>query len=302
MAFIRVYDPNSVFYTCSSTDTKTVADIERGTHLIETDTGTEWIFDGAVWKRTRSAAIDNSTYARTTIDYSHHEVHSGSHYFTQGFTTLALAGVLRVQLITPNSDKWIHFLYEIKSSFALTSTFDEGATGGMAGGLRPTIHANNRAKCYSGIHTGAANQATVMTDANANRGLGFTVGALVGYTIYTSTDMSSAIITDNDATTVTVAALVGGTENDWDVDDKYEINNSKVILTSGVAAATTYDQRIENDSWGTDDKKLIIGGGGARGDELVLRPNTTYLRTFTTVLADNIVQFRAVWYEHQDKS
>jgi hypothetical protein len=246
--------------------------------------------------------IDASTNSLQTIDYSHHEVHSGSHYYVQGFRTLGLAEVFRMKLDTHDSAKEIHFLYEVKSLLAITTTFDEGCVGGMAGGLRPVIHANNRETgCYSGIHTGADAQATVMTDANANRGNDFTVDALIGATIYNTTDSSSAIITDNDGTTVTVDALVGGTDNDWDTNDKYEINNSKTILTSGVDVATTYDQRIESDSWGSDERKLQVGGGGARGDELVLRPGTTYMRTFTTVLADNLLQFRAVWYEHTPK-
>ena len=248
---------------------------------------------------TDEVRIDAATNSLQVIDYAHHEVHSGSHYYIQGFTTLASAAVLRVKLVTPSGSNWIHFLYEIKSTLAMTTTFDEGATGGMTGGLRVPIHANNRnIGCYSGIHTGGNDEATVMTDSTAS----FVVDALIGSTIYNTTDSSSAIITDNDGTSVTVAALLGGTGNDWDTNDKYEINNSKVILTSGVAAATTYDQRLESDSWGLTDKKLIIGGEGARGDELILRGNTTYLRTFTSGADNNLIQFRAVWYEHTDKN
>jgi hypothetical protein len=268
----------------------------RGTRRVQ---GRMYGFNGTSWRRTR---IDSSTDTTQTIDYAHHEVHSGSHYYVQGFKVLGLAEVFRVKLDTHDSTKEVHFLYEITSSLALTTTFDEGCVGGMAGGLRPTIHASNRNKeCYSGIHTGGNGEATVMTDANANSGDDFTVDALIGATIYNTTDSSSAIITDNDANTVTVAALVGGTDNDWDTSDKYEINNSKTILTSGVAVATTYDQRLESESWGVTEKKLLIGGGGARGDELVLRGGTTHIRTFTTVLADNLLQFRAAWYEHTPK-
>jgi hypothetical protein len=245
--------------------------------------------------------IDASTNSLQVIDYSHHEVHAGSHYYTQGFTTLGndpgVDDILRVKLVTPNTAKWIHFLYAIESTKAMNTTFDEMATGGMTGGLRATIHANNRAKSYTGIHTGADDQATVMTDSTA----AYTPDALIDSTIYNTTDGSSGVITDNDATTITVAALVGGTGNEWDTNDKYEVNNAGVIITSGVTAATGYDQRIENDSWGADEKKLLIGGGGPRGDELVLRPNTTYLRTLTSTAATNLIKFRAVWYEHTDK-
>ena len=58
----------------------------------------------------------------------------------------------------------------------------------------------------------SGDHATVMTDSGAS----FVVDALIGCTIYNYTDGSSGIITDNDASTVTVAALTGGADNSWD--------------------------------------------------------------------------------------
>ena len=115
--------------------------------------------------------------------------------------------------------------------------------------------------------------------------------------VFNSTDGSSAIITDNDATTVT-ATLTGGTDNDWDIGDTYEINTTALVITSGVAVATSYTQRIDNDKWGANGFKETIGGGSSRDDELLLKRNTTYLRSFTSSAAANIVQFKASWYEH----
>ncbi len=71
----------------------------------------------------------------------------------------------------------------------------------------------------TGTHTAAGNNATVMTDSGA----AFTVDALIGQTIVNTTDGSAGVITDNDATTVTVAALTNGTDNDWDTSDAYTI-------------------------------------------------------------------------------
>jgi len=241
--------------------------------------------------------IDASTNSLQTVDYAHHEIHGGSHYYVQGFTSLDDTDVLRIKLETPGTTKWSHFVFTIKSTGIMTSFLDEGATGGMTGGLRVPIHANNRAKSYAGMHTPVGTSSTIMTDSTA----AFVTDALIGWTIYNTTDGSSAIITDNTTTTITVAALLGGTAGNWETDDKYEINNSKLILTSGVIAATTYDQRIESDSWGAEGFKTDIGGGSGREAELILRPNTTYLRTFTSGVDDNLVQFRATWYEHTDK-
>jgi len=72
---------------------------------------------------------------------------------------------------------------------------------------------------FTGTHTGAGNNATVMTDSTAT----FTEDSLIGLTIRNTTDASEGIIIDNDETTVTVASLVGGTDNDWDASDAYVI-------------------------------------------------------------------------------
>lgn len=76
-------------------------------------------------------------------------------------------------------------------------------------------------RLYTGTHTAAGNNATVMTDSAAS----FTPDALIGATIYNVTDGSKGVITDNDETTVTVGALEGGTDNDWDTSDSYRISS-----------------------------------------------------------------------------
>ena len=279
---------------CLSTDTKPTTGVNIGDEIFETNTGATWRYDGALWKKVTSAAIDKTTYARTTIDYSHHEVHSGSKYYMEGYAELGVAGTLFVKLVTPNSGKWGHFLWEIGSNGILTATLDEDATGGMAGGLVQTIHANNRnVGCWTGSHTGAANQATVMVDSAAT----FTPDALIGYQIFNSTDLSSGIITANEAGTVTVAALAGGTDNDWDAGDTYEINNSQMVITSGCTVATSYTQRISNIKFGSK----ASGGSHTRADEIILKQNTVYLRSFTSATASAIIPFRAIWYEHLDR-
>ena len=37
-------------------------------------------------------------------------------------------------------------------------------------------------------------------------------------------------------------------------------------------------------------------------DEIILKQNTTYLRSFTSGAASNIVNFKASFYEHTDKN
>ena len=236
---------------------------------------------------------DASTHTLQTIDYPHHEIHAGSHFYIEGYTTLGVAGTLAVKLETADLPSWGHFVWEINSSGILTTTLDEDATGGMAGGSRPTIHANNRNMyCWTGMHTGGANAATLTDSTKA-----WADDELVGLQVFNSSDGSSGVITANDATTVT-ASLAGGTDNDWDLDDTYEINKSRMTITSGVSSNTGYTQRVSNTSFGSKS----AGGGISRVDELILKQNTIYCRVFTSAVASNVVGFKANWYEHENKS
>ena len=170
--------------------------------------------------------VDTVTRALTTIDYSHHEIHAGSHYYIQGFVELASSGTFYVKLVTPNTTKWSHFIFDIKSTGITTATLDEDASGGMTGG-------------------------TVVTAINNNRN---------------------------------------------------SSNLSSLVFTSGVTVATAYVTRLEDDKWGTSGFKETIGGGSSRDDELILKQNTIYLRCFTSQADNNIIQFKASWYEHTSKT
>ena len=232
---------------------------------------------------------DASTHALESIEYAHHVLHDGNHYFLEGHTSLGIAGTLYVKLVTPNTARWGHLFWQMNSSGILTTTLDEDATGGMAGGLREVIHANNRnVNCWTGLHTGGNNVAILVDATKA-----WVPGSLVGYQVFNCTDGSSAFITANDATTVT-AALAGGTDSDWDTGDAYEINRSGIVATLGVTACTGYTQRVSSRSFGSKQ----AGGAISREDEIVLKQNAVYCRSFTSGTASNIIGFKANWYEH----
>jgi hypothetical protein len=86
----------------------------------------------------------------------------------------------------------------------------------------------------SGVHDGGDGQAA-MTDASAT----FIIDDLIGSTIFNTTDGSSGLITDNTATVVT-ATLAGGTDNDWDDDDVFEINSTGLITDVLAAGGATH--------------------------------------------------------------
>jgi len=169
--------------------------------------------------------VDSTTGAILTVDYAHHEIHGGSHYYLSGYVLLQLGDIFRTKVVTPDSAKWSHFIYKINSTGICSTTFDEDASGGMTGGAAAVPMNNNR------------NSANV----------------------------------------------------------------SGMVFTGGVTAATAYITRLEDDMWGANGFKESIGGGSSRDDELILKQNTTYLRTTTSGSDDNIVQFKAAWYEHTNK-
>lgn len=171
--------------------------------------------------RGRTVKKDSLTTAQATIDYAHYEVHKGNHFYIQGYLTLDEGSAHYVKMTTPNTRKWMHFLFNIKSTGICTTTFDEDATGGMTGGTTIVVLNNDR---------------------------------------------NSSI-------------------------------TSGVTLVGGVSNSTGHITRIEDDKWGTDGFKETIGGGGSRVDELILKQNTVYFRTFLSGAADNIVQYKAYWYE-----
>jgi len=72
----------------------------------------------------------------------------------------------------------------------------------------------------TGSHTGGTSS-TVLTDS----GKSWTPSAFVGWTVYNLTDGSLGTITANTATTVTVSALSGGSDNQWESGDSYKVTS-----------------------------------------------------------------------------
>ena len=102
--------------------------------------------------------------------------------------------------------------------------------------IRPTfIMVDNTG--IRGTHT-AVLHATIMTDAAA----AFVVNQLVGLTILNVTDGSSGIITANTVNTVTVAALAGGTTNQWNTNDIYSVVSHPYDVSTGVPLPYTVPQ------------------------------------------------------------
>ena len=85
---------------------------------------------------------DAATDAINIIDYAHHEIHSGSHYFVRGYTDMSDGDSIAFSLTTPNTTKWTHISFNINHSGVLIVKMFETAT--VTGGDTIAPYNNNR--------------------------------------------------------------------------------------------------------------------------------------------------------------
>lgn len=89
---------------------------------------------------------DSTTDAQVTIDYAHHEIHSGSHYFISGYAALNNAGTKIFSVTTPNTTKWAHMLFYVQALSTLTIEVYEGATVSAGNLVTPLNNDRNSSK------------------------------------------------------------------------------------------------------------------------------------------------------------
>lgn len=86
--------------------------------------------------------IDAVTHTLQTIDYPHHEIHQGTHYFYTDCITLASAGTQDYLLTTPNTTAWSHLSFSFDGSAITALDVYEGTD--KTGTTAQTIVNNNR--------------------------------------------------------------------------------------------------------------------------------------------------------------
>lgn len=91
--------------------------------------------------------IDDSTASIQTIDYEHHEIHSGDHYFVRSYADLAINHVLQFTWQMPNTTKWIHWRWQIDTeSETLWQVYEGGSiTNALANTITPLNNNRNSA-------------------------------------------------------------------------------------------------------------------------------------------------------------
>lgn len=95
----------------------------------------------------RPFAMDRATYSFQTVDYAHHEIHSGSHFFVVGYQTLTINQVLDFTWVMPNTTKWTHWIWDLYTESQTNWLIYEGAaiTNALANAVTPLNSDRNNA-------------------------------------------------------------------------------------------------------------------------------------------------------------
>ena len=87
--------------------------------------------------------VDSTTNSLKTLDYSHAELHSGNHYNSRQYFTLAKNATRDLLIITPDTTRWAHALFELYTTAApVTITIYEDTITSADGTLAPTVNRN----------------------------------------------------------------------------------------------------------------------------------------------------------------
>jgi hypothetical protein len=82
-----------------------------------------------------SAEVDNMTKTLQTINYEHHEIHSGSHFFICDYDdSMAINDTIQFVVTTPDTETWLHMTLDFASTLGASLEIYEGASSVVGGG------------------------------------------------------------------------------------------------------------------------------------------------------------------------
>lgn len=126
------------------------------------------IFGDTGASTTRELRLDKATRTLQTIEYEHHEIHAGSHFFVVGYQDLSINQVLDFTWLMPNTTKWTHWVWQIETeSETLWSVYETAvATNALANAVTP-LNSDRNSATTSGTTMKYEIQAN-LTAANAD--------------------------------------------------------------------------------------------------------------------------------------
>ncbi len=250
---LRFYKDDDRVYETAVTITSTTEDnpVEVLTAVVHGYTTGEWVLIEGVGTAT---SLNNKIYKITVIDNDEFSLQDteGNNIDGTGIGVGAGGTVKRVyQIVSPYTSAQAYQVHYTQSADVMYFAHEDvhpkklsriSATSwtivdvDFKGGpfLAENTDNADTLKLTGGTHT-AAQHATIMTDSTQS----FVVDSLIGYTLYNVTDSSTGTITDNDATTITVDALVNGVDNDFDTNDVYIIIKNGYYIPGGCGIKMT---------------------------------------------------------------
>ena len=142
----------------------------NGSMFFECDTEITWKYNGFndTWYQL-SPRVDASTHATTTIEYEHHEVHGGSHYFINGVVTLTVDDVYDIRITTPAGTKQAHMLYHVTTESETDVYMYEKVAITNAGTAIPSYNNYRASLNSSGLaFDGILNESTALANDDTN--------------------------------------------------------------------------------------------------------------------------------------
>ena len=91
-----------------------------------------------------TSPLDSATGALETLDYAHHEIHSGTHYAYRSYHAISKNTTLDHLIITPDTTKWAHMVISVESTAGETSVnlYEDTVTSDL--GTLENSHNRNR--------------------------------------------------------------------------------------------------------------------------------------------------------------
>jgi hypothetical protein len=118
---------------------------------------------------------DRTTNAIKTVPYEHYEIHVGSHYFIYTTIDIPADDWLDIQIVTPNTTRWAHFVPYVASEAGIDSFIYEGVTILQAGTAITPLNRNRNSANTSGLTF-----ASIINTSEANANLDTSIeGALL---------------------------------------------------------------------------------------------------------------------------
>jgi hypothetical protein len=95
--------------------------------------------------------VDDVTSALPVLEYEHHKIHCGNHYFIDTFIDVANASNYEFVLTTPNTLKWIHLIWEYYWESEGEFEFYEGITTDADGTVITSFNNNRNSANTAGL-------------------------------------------------------------------------------------------------------------------------------------------------------